>query len=250
MRIYLSILCLAACTTVPGTGRTQFNLFPLSEDVRLGEVAWKNTLESEKLLPVSSPEHQRVDQIMQRLVAATQQRHPNLAASFHWEWRVIQDDSQVNAWCLPGGKMAVYTGMMNFVTSDDQLAAVMGHEIAHAVARHGTERLSQTQAAQVVLAASDGELNDREIRMAESAFGLGIALPFSRAHEHEADELGIYIAASAGYEPKAAIDLWQAMQQTTGRTPEFLSTHPSPSTRAAKLTALLPTAERIRDRSK
>ena len=79
MRIYLSLLCLVACTTVPGTGRTQFNLFPLSEDVRLGEVAWKSTLESENVLPVSSPEHQRVDRIMQRLVAATQQRHPSLA---------------------------------------------------------------------------------------------------------------------------------------------------------------------------
>ena len=249
MRIYLSLLCLVACTTVPGTGRTQFNLFPLSEDVRLGEVAWKSTLESENVLPVSSPEHQKVDRIMQRLVAATQQRHPNLAESFDWEWRVIQDDSQVNAWCLPGGKMAVYTGMINFVSNDDQLAAVMGHEIAHAVARHGTERLSQTQAAQVVLSATDGELNDREMRMAESAFGLGVALPFSRAHEHEADELGIYIAATAGYDPKAAIDLWRAMEQVSGRIPEFLSTHPSPNTRAAKLTALLPTAERIRDRN-
>ncbi|MAW40989.1 MAG: peptidase [Phycisphaerae bacterium] len=249
MRKYLSLLCLTACTTVPGTGRTQFNIFPLSEDVRLGDVVWKNTLESEEILPESSPDHQRVDQIMQRLVTATQRRHPNLASSFDWDWRVIQDDSQINAWCLPGGKMAVYTGMINFVTSDDQLAAVMGHEIAHAVARHGTERLSQTQAAQVVLAASDGELNDREMRIAESAFGLGVALPFSRAHEHEADELGIYIAAAAGYDPRAAIDLWNAMEQQTGRTPEFLSTHPSPTTRAAKLTALLPTAERIRERN-
>ena len=130
--------------------------------------------------------------------------------------------------CLvpPGGKMAVYTGMINFVTSDDQLAAVMGHEIAHAVARHGTERLSQTQAAQVVLAATDGELNDREMRIAESAFGLGVALPFSRAHEHEADELGISIAAAAGYEPKAAIDLWRAMEQETGRTPNFYQPTP------------------------
>ena len=176
MRIHLLLLLLVACTTVPGTGRTQFNLFPLSEDVRLGEVAWKSTLKSEHVLPVSSPQHQRVDRIMQRLVAATQQRHPNLSGSFDWEWRVIRDDHQVNAWCLPGGKMAVYTGMINFVTNDDQLAAVMGHEIAHAVARHGTERLSQTQAAQVVLAATDGKLNDREMRMAESAFGLGVAL--------------------------------------------------------------------------
>ena len=212
MRIYLFLLCLVACTTVPGTGRTQFNLFPLSEDVRLGEVAWKNTLESENVLSVSSPEHQKVDRIMKRLVAATQQRHPTLAENFDWEWRVIQDDSQVNAWCLPGGKMEVYNGMINFVTNDDQLAAVMGHEIAHAVARHGTERLSQTQTVQVVLAATDGELTDREMRMAESAFGLGVALPFSRAHEHEADELGIYIAAAAGFEPKAAIDLWRAME--------------------------------------
>ncbi|MAV55532.1 MAG: peptidase [Phycisphaerae bacterium] len=250
MMRYLTLLFLSACTTVPGTGRSQFNIFPLSEDVRLGDAAWKNTLETEKILPVDSPEHQRVDSIMRRLIAATQQQHPTLATTFEWDWRVIQDNSQINAWCLPGGKMAVYTGMINFVENDDQLAVVMGHEIAHAVARHGTERLSQTQAAQVVLAAADGELNDREMRMAESAFGLGVALPFSRAHEHEADELGIYLSAAAGYDPKEAVNLWRAMEQKDGRTPEFLSTHPSPSNRAAKITALLPTAERIRGRNK
>ena len=187
MRIYLSLLCLVACTTVLDR-RTQFNLFPLSEDVRLGEVAWKSTLNlrmCSRSLARASKSRTHHAAVGGRHAAAAS----SLAESFDGNG---ESSGRQPSQCLvpPRRQDGGVHRKINFVTNDDQLAAVMGHELPRrGPAWHGTPWSNPPQ---VVLAATDGELNDREPRMAESAFGLGVALPFSRAHEHEADELGTY----------------------------------------------------------
>lgn len=177
----------------------------------------------------------RVRTIMQRLVAQVGAFRPD-ATGWPWEVHVIKSDD-VNAWCMPGGKMAVYTGLISRIRpTDDELAAILGHEIAHALREHSREQISQQMAAKMgvsVLAAVTG---------VQAAGDLGAALtnvmftlPNSRTHESEADVIGIELAARAGYDPRAAITLWQKMGALGGSQPEFLSTHPSAATRSAEL---------------
>jgi len=167
--------------------------------------------------------------------------------NFAWEFNVVDDPNTVNAFCMPGGKVVVYTGILKVTQNEDALAVVLGHEIAHALANHGNERMSQGLVAQLGLASLDMALSQkpaqtRELLMTAAGAGaqVGLLLPFSRKHESEADEIGLYLMAMAGYNPAAAAPFWERMNKMGGgdRPPEFLSTHPDPSKRSERLKEL------------
>lgn len=188
-------------------------------------------------LDVDTAQVQRVQAITQRLIAQVSAFRPD-AASWPWEVHVVRSD-EVNAWCMPGGKMAVYTGLINKIKpTDDELAAVLGHEMAHALREHSREQISQqmaTQAGLSVLSAVTGVSAAGDLGAALT--NVMFTLPNSRTHESEADLIGVELAARAGYDPRAAVTLWQKMGALSGGNapPEFLSTHPSASTRTAEL---------------
>jgi predicted Zn-dependent protease len=197
----------------------------------------------------SDPEYNAmVQRVGQRIAAVAGPDVPDA----DWEFIVIEDDDQVNAFAMPGGKVAVYTGLFKAVKSDDDLAIVMGHEVGHVVAGHGGERVSQqilasAGATAVQLGTGLSEMDSDDQQLIMSAYGagatLGVLRPYSRLHESEADELGLMYAARAGYDPREAIPFWQRMDALSpGAPPEFLSTHPSGSTRIENLQRLMPQA--------
>ncbi len=245
-------LLVPACQTVPGTGRTQFNLVPLGQQIQMGEQAYEEMLADATII-TSGPDYEMVQRVGRRIAAAAADLYPDPARAFDWEFRLVQDDEMVNAWALPGGKCAVYTGLLPVTRDEAGLAVVLGHEAAHAIAQHGAERITQGMGLQIGLEVVETYLG-RSDRMSPAArqslmaaLGLGanvgVLLPFSRKHESEADELGLYIAARAGYDPQAAIGLWQRMAALGGgRPPEFLSTHPSEETRIRRLQRAMPRA--------
>ncbi len=169
---------------------------------------------------------------------------------YKWEFNLVNDNT-VNAWCMPGGKVVVYTGILQYTQDEDGLAVVMGHEIAHAIARHGNERMSQglmVELGGVGLAVASQNQPQQTQALFMTAYGLGTAvgavLPFSRLHESEADEMGLAFMAMAGYNPEKAVDFWTRMSKSGGGAPpEFLSTHPSHETRIKKIKEYLPTAK-------
>jgi len=247
------IFLLAACSTVPITGRKQLSLVPSSQMMALASEQYQTTLQQSNLSNDQS-EVRRLRQVGDRVIQAVEQYLANngqsqLTEGYNWEINLIQDD-QVNAWAMPGGKIAFYTGIMKLFKSDDEIAVVMAHEIAHAIASHGGERMSQMLVAQLGGVALDVALADKPQQtrsMAQAAYGLGsqigVLLPFSRTHESEADELGVYFMTMAGYNPQAAVDFWRTMAaQGGGSPPEFLSTHPSNETRIRNLQRLVPIA--------
>ena len=242
-------LC-TACTTVSGTGRKQFNVYSTSQENAMGAQAYQAEIKDAKIIG-SGPVYERVQKIGARIATAAKQRHPEIANTMVWEWTVIDDPKMVNAWMLPGGYGAVYTGLVNFVQTDDELAVVMGHEAAHAIARHGGERMTQGAAAQLGANAAGVATNSEAVAQG-AAIGLqaGLLLPYSRKHESEADELGLYIAAQAGYDPRSAIQLWRRMQSQGGAKIEFLSTHPSEDTRIELLQQQMPQAYAIYKRTR
>lgn len=245
---------LTGCTTVSGTGRSQFNVMSPQAEKELGASSYATMLgEPGVKLVTSGADFDRVQRIGARITAASTRLHPKAVQGFEWQWSVIADDATVNAWALPGGKSAVYTGMLRMAKSDDELAVVMGHEAAHAIARHGGERISGDILMQSALqgaAYAVGELGAAEQGAVMAALGVGseygVALPWSRMQESEADEIGLFIAADAGYDPRAAIPLWERMGQAhAGQAPpEFMSTHPSENTRIERLNKLMPLAMR------
>jgi len=182
-----------------------------------------------------------VTRVGKKIAAITGQK------TFVWEFFVIDDDKQANAFCLPGGKVFVYTGLFKYIDSDDELAAVMGHEIGHALARHGAERMSRgqlTQAGgQILNAVMVGRGNPQSTAMVMQAFGigtqLGVMLPHSRIQEYEADHIGIVLAKQAGYDPKAALTFWEKFAKSGETPPEYLSTHPAPHNRIDKIKNIL-----------
>ena len=238
------LLVLAACETVPLTGRSQLVLIPEGTEVAMGLDSYQQVLHSAKIS--SDPRlNEQVTRVGRRIAEATGRR------DYQWEFRVIED-TQANAFCLPGGKVAVYTGILPITRDDDGLAAVLGHEVAHAVARHGGERLSQTLVVQSGLAATQAALADRNPAVVQSVTALlgagasvGLLLPWSRGQESEADHLGLIYMAKAGYPPRAARDLWVRMSEALGggKKLEFLSTHPSDATRIAQIEGWLPEAQ-------
>jgi predicted Zn-dependent protease len=244
------LAALAACSAVPGTGRNQLLLLSSSQEMNLGAEAYEQMLAEEAIL-TRGDDAEMVSRIGARIAVAAEELYPDsLAKDFAWEFKLIDDPDMVNAWALPGGKCAVYTGLLPVTGDEDSLAVVMGHEVAHAIARHGGERMSHSVVLQGALvgAAISTRKMDREERTAVmAALGIGsqvgVMLPFSRAHESEADELGLYLAAYAGYDPRASIGLWERMGASGGaRPPEWLSTHPSEQTRIKRLRGHMPKA--------
>lgn len=227
------------------------NLFSADDDIRLGTQAYDQVLEGERLI-TSGPQYEMVQRVTQRLVEAAQALDPalpetrdDLSARFPWEVRLIDDPNTVNAFCLPGGKMAVYTGILPVAGGEAGLAVVMGHEIAHATLRHGTQRVSQNIGIETALAVlgATTKTDAQTIELARVIGNLGIGLPFGRRHELEADRVGLKYMAQAGYDPREAVGFWTRMSQLSqGGPPEFLSTHPSDERRIAQIESLLPEA--------
>ncbi len=247
-----------ACTTVSGTGRSQLNMLSPAEEKELGASAYTEMLGEPGVKTVTSgPDYERVQRVGNRITAASARLHKKAVAGFDWQWTVIEDPNTVNAWALPGGKSAVYTGMLKMAKTDDELAVIMGHEAAHAIARHGGERISSSMVMETTLqgaqmAITGLEPAEQAAVMAALGVGsqMGVALPWSRMQESEADEIGLFIAADAGYDPRAAIPLWERMAQSSGGTPEFMSTHPSENTRIKRLNQLMPKATKTYEAAK
>ncbi len=234
----------AACATSP-TGRRQLMLVSEQTAIAASKQQYVQTmsqLSSEGKLVTDPKVLNRIDTITGRLVAQAILLRPDTKA---WEWsvQVIDDPKTVNAWCMAGGRMAVYTGLIEKVQpTDDELAQVMGHEISHALANHTAERMSVAMASQLG-ALAVGIASDSAAGMAgaQAAAALAITLPNSRSSETEADRIGIELAAKAGYDPRSAATLWEKMGKAGGKgPPQFLSTHPAPGNRQATLAALAP----------
>lgn len=230
--------------TNPETGRSARVALSTREEAALGLQGYREIVAASELVE-GGPELELVRRVAERLARAI-----GPTSDFDWQVVLIRSD-QANAFCLPGGKIAVYTGILPHTRSEAGLAAVMGHEMAHAIARHGSQRLLQNSLAQTVLVGAQLSLSDldwEKRRMVIAALGAGaqygVLLPFSRSHEAEADEMGLLYMARAGYPPAEAIEFWRRMQEAGGRKPpEWMSTHPADETRIGHLRALLPRAE-------
>ena len=215
----------------------------------LGAQSYREILKGERVI-TQGPDAEMVQEIGQRIAKSAKEYLPQSDANkFRWEFKLIDDQAMVNAWALPGGKTAVYTGLLPITGDADSLAVVMGHEVAHALAHHGAERMSQGVLLQVgmlgaAVSMREMDYEDRTVIMAGLGLGvqLGVVLPFSRDHESEADEIGLMLAANAGYNPEAAIGLWERMGASGEEPPEWLSTHPNSDTRIQRLRELMPKA--------
>lgn len=233
---------LTGCQTNPVTGRTQFMIVSEDQAQSASIQAYTKTVgaaQIQRKLDTNPARTARVQAITQRLVAQASLIVP---ASAKWPWQVhVIDDESVNAWCMPGGKMAVYTGLINKLgATDDEIAQVMGHEISHALLQHGRERMSRVVATNVGLQVGS-IATGVDLTGLESVAMVALELPNSRTAETEADILGIELAARAGYHPNAAVTLWQKMAKVDGsKPPQWLSTHPSEQSRIANLQALVP----------
>jgi len=242
----LLAVIVTACAVSP-TGRRQLALVSEDSAIVASEEAYAMQIgdlrKAGKIVPESSSVARRVDAITGRLVAQAVLMRPETA---DWEWsiEVIEDPEMVNAWCMAGGRMAIYTGLIQKLDpTDDELAQVLAHEISHALANHTAERMSVAIAtnAGVALAGVLSEDSQAAMSTAGLAAVLAIQMPNSRTAESEADEIGIELAAKAGYNPNAAISLWQKMASASGGgPPQFLSTHPSPANRQQRLAELAP----------
>jgi predicted Zn-dependent protease len=247
----LAILALAGCQTNPVTGRQQLML--VSEGTAISEskaayVALIQPLAKGGKIDSDPATVARVHEITSRLIAQAIKYRPETQ---NWEWsvKVIDDPKTVNAWCMAGGKMAIYTGLIQQIKpTDDELAQVMGHEISHALAKHTQERMSRAMAMEVGLGAlaitqSNSEYANLTLTGAQAAAVVALELPNSRTAEAEADRIGIELAAKAGYDPHAAVTLWEKMAKVGGdgkSRMDFLSTHPAPVKRLETLAGLVP----------
>lgn len=252
------MMAFVACSTVPITGRRQMNLLPESQLVGMALTSYGQFLAQNPAMPASNAQAAQVKEVGDRIArAATKYLRAKgmgeRVAGYKWEFNLVQNN-EVNAWCMPGGKVVFYTGILPITQNIDGLAVVMGHEVAHAVARHGNERMSQGLLVQAGGLALDVALSQRPEmtrQLFAQAYGLGATvgavLPFSRLHESEADKLGLAFAAVAGYNVNEAVPFWNRMARVGGgnRPPEFLSTHPDPANRAKAIQEYLPQAKAI-----
>lgn len=254
----MSLSVLPGCETNPYTGRSQLLMTSVTEEMQMGAQAYEQVKSDPKMKQSTDPrETEPVKRVAARIVeAAKRSKYAEMAKEFQWEVTVIKDDKTANAFALPGGKMAVYTGIFPVAKNEAGLAAVMGHEVVHALARHGAERMSQgqlTNAAIQVAGAAAGASSGggllSQATMAALGVGaqVGVLLPFSRKHESEADYIGILLAADAGYDPRESVHLWERMAQKSGDSgpAEFLSTHPGHDTRIEQLKKWMPEAMKI-----
>ncbi len=257
IKIYISIFLLTLlvyyCSTVPITGRKQLSLIPASEINALSFQQYGEFLKQSKL----SEDKEAVSMVrrvginIQKAVEDyfAKNNMMNQLQGYQWEFNLVESE-EINAWCMPGGKVVVYTGILPVTKDETGLAVVMGHEIAHAVAQHGAERMShgllqQLGGMALSVALQNEPETTRNIFLAAYGIGstVGAILPFSRTHESEADRMGLVFMAMAGYNPEAAIDFWTRMSQKGGaKPPEWLSTHPSDETRISDIRKYLPEA--------
>lgn len=251
--VLLAVVLLDACAKVPITGRRQMNLVNEGDLMAMAAQQYRGVLDSSNVVGSTDQRAQLVSKVGQRIAdAATRFLAENNAsdrvAGFQWEFHTV-DEPTVNAWCMPGGKVVVYTGILPLTQDEAGLAVVMGHEIAHAIARHGNERMSQGLALNglgSVLVVAAGENPSLTENLLLQSFGIGGTLgllAYSRKHESEADKMGLVFMAMAGYDPREAPKFWERMSQGGGQAPpEILSTHPSDETRMRDLEAFLPEA--------
>lgn len=246
-------LAVVSCKTNPFTGKSTLNFYPNSQVFPMAFAQYDEFLGENKVVKGTS-EAEMITRVGQRIASAAERwldanGYPGYLKDYQWEYNLVQDET-VNAWCMPGGKIVFYTGIMPIAQSETGVAVVMGHEVAHALADHGAQRMSAGMLQQIGAVAGSVAIQDPEKRnMFNQAYGLGsqlgVMLPFSRSHETEADRIGLQIMAIAGYNPDEAAKLWQRMKAASGgqAPPEFLSTHPSNDTRISNLTAWAPAAK-------
>jgi len=238
----IGLFLIVACQTVQQTGRSQFIIVSESQELKLGDDAYKETLSKERLSTRKDWQAQ-LRRVGQRIAAVAEK------PDYKWEFSVIQG-KEVNAFALPGGKVAFWEGIMPIAQDDNGIAVIMGHEVAHALARHGAERMSQALGAEAlgqVLSTGVGKVSPAMRDDVLKAYGLGatvgVLLPWGRTQESEADRIGLSLMAKAGYDPAAAVAFWERMSKVAGdKPPEFLSTHPSDATRINQIKEWLPEA--------
>ncbi|MBL7971982.1 MAG: M48 family metallopeptidase [Prolixibacteraceae bacterium] len=251
---FLSLIILVqACSTVPLVGRKQVSLLPESNMVEMSLTSYSQFLKENKL-SANKEQTDVVKRVGARMAAAVEKYlkdngYQDRVADFKWEFNLV-DNKEPNAWCMPGGKVVFYTGILPLTKNDAGVAVVMGHEIAHAVARHGNERMSQQMLVQfggIALSEAIKTKPEETQALFQSAYGLGtqygVMLPYSRQHEYEGDKLGLIFMAIAGYNPNEAVGFWERMAaNSAGKTPEFLSTHPVEQNRIEAIKSFLPEA--------
>ena len=227
----------------------------VEDEKALGLQAYEEILSTERPVDPNTPIAREIREIARRLIervpdieaalaAENGQQPTGFSSSFDWDVNVIQSD-QANAFCLPGGKMAVYTGLVPVAKNENAMAVVMGHEISHALLRHGAQRMAQQKLSQVgQMAGAMSGMDPQQQQMVMAAMGYGYLLPYARKHETEADYVGLMLAAAACYDPREAVPLWERMSAASGgqSPPEFQSTHPNPGTRIQNLESLMPKA--------
>ena len=255
--LIIALLLLSSCGSVPITGRKQILLVSDQEVLTSSLTQYSEYMKS---APVSSNASGKnmVTRVGKKIAAATEQylKANGLSAelsNFSWEFNLVKDN-QVNAFCMPGGKIVVYEGLLKLVSSDDELAVVLGHEVAHAVAKHSNARMSQqlmTQYGAQILTQALSNKSAAIQKAGSTIYGLGaqygLTLPFSRKHESEADYMGLIFMTMAGYDPNVAITFWQKMSASGGaKVPEFMSTHPSDATRINDIKKILPELNKYR----
>lgn len=249
------ILGIVGCTKVPISGRRQLSLLPESQLMSMSLTQYKSFLTENPPMSAQIEETKQVKRVGNRIAHAVEAYMKDNGQSkrikdYNWEFNLV-DQNVVNAWAMPGGKVVVYKGLLPVAQTDQGLAVVMGHEVAHAIARHGNERMSQgiaSAAGGVALAVllRDKPAEAQALFLGAYGVGAGVGiLAFGRNQESEADKLGMVFMAMAGYEPKEAIPFWERMSSASGgsSTPEFLSTHPSHDTRISRIQDWLPEAE-------
>jgi predicted Zn-dependent protease len=258
--IILFVFILLSCSTVPLINRKQVLLVPQSEILAMSNSSYRGFLDTNKVIN-HGQDAQRVKTVGQNISKAVEQYLIEVglqsrADEFSWEFNLV-DDATPNAWCMPGGKIVFYKGIIPYCMNDAGIAVVMGHEIGHAVARHGNERMSQS----LMVSAGGMALSEfMKTKPAETqslflgAFAIGsqvgVLLPYSRKHEYEADKLGLIFMAKAGYNPEEAIAFWERMMHSGGmKPPEFLSTHPADQNRIDAMKKVLPEAKIMYEQS-
>jgi len=248
------IFGMMGCKTNPFTGKSTLNFYPGNKSLFPSAFAQYDEFLKENKVVEGTSEARMVTKVGQRIASAaerwlTANGYPGYLKDYQWEYNLV-DDKTVNAWCMPGGKIVFYTGILPICQGETGMAVVMGHEVAHALADHGAQRMSAAMVQQGIAVAGNIAIDDPQKRdIFNQAYGIGssvgVMLPFSRSHETEADRIGLQIMAIAGYNPDEAAELWKRMKASSGgqSPPEFLSTHPSNETRIANLTKWAPLAK-------
>ncbi|MDY8136114.1 M48 family metallopeptidase [Aquimarina sp. 2201CG5-10] len=250
-----AIALFMSCATNPFTGKQTLALVPNSQILPAAFAQYDKVLQESKVVKGTS-DAEMIKRVGQKIATAAERwlnanGHQGYLKDYKWEYNLIDDDV-VNAWAMPGGKIAFYTGILPIAKTETGVAAIMGHEVVHAIANHGQQRMSAGQIQQLAGAATTVAASGQDEKTQQiigTAFGLGsqvgVMLPFSRSHETEADKIGLTLMAIAGYNPEEAAELWKRMKANSGgqAPPEFLSTHPSNDTRISNLTAWAPAAK-------